>query len=190
MLPTLIEAKKSYIADGSLPEGSDDNSQLEFRTLLDYPVAQKYIHGYIVKSSSPAMEINFNGWLDIQKYSELHDSVMKTELGEAILSKYMVGNIFISDSVLAMSPKNLYDEAQKILFKYLHDCVFVEFKHTVEHKQMVDALRRKYNRVRASDFEYEHVIGHGGFGLVLKVTKKSTCKLFYLALLCFVLWLT
>jgi hypothetical protein len=184
VIPTMSQAQHGYLTDGTLPSDCS-SSQLELRTLLDYNIAQQCISDFI-NISAPAMKTNFKGWLDMQHYRQIADGTnMKLNMAQSIYHKYVNANPSIQlelrdevreTLVTCQDPCNVFDAVQKCFFITLHDEVFLSFKASAGYKQMSSALRQKYNRVGVSDFYYYDVLGTGGYGIVVKVTKKSTCK--------------
>ena len=176
------EARDDFEADGIF-KCAPDRTLLELRALLDYPIGRQSLSKNCLKSN-PCVHILLAGWLDIQRYNAMMPGSSKLELAYSINKTYIQpSSLFPSDQILGFnevlnSPEKIqsgiFDETQSLMFTKFHDLFFLQFISTPEYDQMCCALRRKYNRVKQSDFLYHQIIGKGGFGVVAEVSKKST----------------
>ena len=188
--PSADEARSKYIADGTIPLKASE-FDVELRELLGDPIASHYIHNHL--NSLGAVEI-FNCWIDILEYKLLPSDKNRHGKAAQIYIKYFVTpetseekykSIFTdnfkkkyADSIKENIADEIYTE------RYFHDlqisCFvfmsdkFVDFKVSNKYFELTKVLKRKYNRVKASDFEYVKCLGEGGFGIVVHVRKKST----------------
>lgn len=181
-IPTELEAKDIYSHDGTL-SASSQKSHLEFRKLLDYSIARFYIQEYIKKhSKSVRLGDKLRKWLDIQTFKTMPFSESKLSVLYTIYKVMVLGNskldkhelVRIQTMIGRMDLNGIFNNIQNSLFDSLHKEVFVPFKLSRSYKFMVEALKRKVNTVNSKDFMYDHVLGKGGFGIVVSVTKKST----------------
>lgn len=189
--PTQQEAYEKYTADGTLNIGCKP-SEIEFRALLDYPVAREYILA-AVKKTSPKLEAYLLGWLELRLYDKLIDGELKQEKGNDIYQKYLCeSNPSVTKDTLKTQIKtethddgftsHVFSEVQTHFFRQLHDGVYVAFKKTEEFHKMTKALRRRYNRVKISGFDYLSFLGRGSFGIVCKVRRRTTGVLYAMKL--------
>jgi tRNA A-37 threonylcarbamoyl transferase component Bud32 len=186
---TISEAKNSYLIEGSLAVDSA-KSEVEFRTLLDYPVAREYFLSALAEHR-PALQLCFLGWLDIRLYSSLSNGDVMSQLGASIIQKYIRPPALTDEDLAAQITAmvesrgfyaSLFDSVQICFLRELHDEMFVPFKQSVHFKEMTASIKKKYNRVRVSDFEYLSVLGKGTYGIVVKVRKRSTGALYAMKL--------
>ena len=172
---TEFQARTTYreCKDCSVP-------QLEFRKLLEYSIARLYLLEFIQNDSSLPYETkaNFKGWMDIRAFKLMPECDAKWEMFHSINRNYFAGDQTL-DLLLDMDVINdRFDAFQRNLFQAIYHQLFIPFKLSRYFRNMVYALRRKYNNVVSSDFVYRGVIGEGGFGLVVKVRKTSTGQMF------------
>jgi hypothetical protein len=183
VVPTEHQAKAQYTLEGTIGANSD-TTQVEFRTLFDYPLAIQFMQDYS-SSISGDMQLILKGWLDIRDFKQMDEGDARRKLAVLINSKYIRANKMIEDIERDLIAERvdsrsseifvgLFDEAQSLFFTHLHDHMFLGFRLQPEYKKMNMAIRRKYNSVKNSDFEYFDVLGEGGFGMVCAVRKKST----------------
>lgn len=69
-----------------------------------------------------------------------------------------------------------YDKIQFKCFLAMYHNIYIPFKLTKEYFELTQAIKKRYNNVRLSDFEYFNKLGEGGFGFVVHCRKKSTGK--------------
>lgn len=150
---TLSEALVLYTADGSLRGINPQKSEIELRTLLDYPIALQYLTN-AVRSLSIDKEKFLPCWMDIRLYCTAKREDMKGHMAAMIYHKYAsdknIASVLIwkvvKDCIDSGSFSNdLFANVQDICFKGLHE-VFMKFKGTDAFNEMGKALRRRYNR--------------------------------------------
>ncbi len=190
MLPSMVEARKKFEADGTLTKNSDPG-HLELRTLLDDPMAQPAIFKY-AKHTVMAQDI-FMCWVDIQEYKSIPTDNYRRSKALHIYHKYIktdavlcVGDIDLTErdkcksdldlskddpSILTM---NFYDKVQQRCFIGIYHNIYLPFKQSEEYIELTQALQKRYNHVKLNDFEYFGKLGEGGFGFVVHCRKKST----------------
>lgn len=192
LLPSMVDARKKFEADGTLGKNSDPG-HLELRTMLDDPVAQPAIFKY-AKERVMAQDI-FMCWVDVQEYKSIPTENYRRSKALHIYHKYIkadavlvVGDIDPSDrdkykADLDMSKDdptllsvNFYDRVQHRCFLGIYHNVFLPFKQTDEFLELTNQLQKRYNHVKLNDFEYFGKLGEGGFGFVVHCRKKSTGK--------------
>jgi len=178
-----MEARTRYEADGTVAREAN-RLQVELRSLLDYPVARQFLLDVVSSpDSAPFLSICLLGWLDIQSFNAMIDSRSKTVMGCTINRKYIQSCPLVhTDEQLRFMDlieqpgaivSGVFDKIQSLFFKGLFTHMFVSFRKTSKYQVMCSTLRRKYNRVKHSDFVY-HQVGQGGYGMVCEVSKKST----------------
>lgn len=192
LLPSTVEARKKFEADGTLGKNSDPG-HLELRTMLDDPVAQPAIFKY-AKERVMAQDI-FMCWVDIQEFKSIPTENYRRSKALHIFHKYIkpdavlvVGDIdpadrekYRSDLELskddpAILTVNFYDRVQQRCFLGIYHNVFLPFKQTDDYLLLTEQLQKRYNHVKLNDFEYFGKLGEGGFGFVVHCRKKSTGK--------------
>ena len=186
--PTSPEEVKSFFQSNDV-----DGTMLEFIYILDYPVARQCLLECL-DSYPPFVKICFEGWLDIQSYNTtMVDGIAKSVMAQSICTKYVEGSSLVSrvEAARVRSKLNaheaeprIFDTTQALFFQLLHEHMFVKFRKTPNYEIMIKALRRKYNRVGKKDFKYCKMIGHGAYGVVLEVIKKSTGSKYAMKLQC------
>jgi hypothetical protein len=144
LLPSSVEARKKFEADGTLSKNSDPG-HLELRTMLDDPVAQPAIFKY-AKQVVMAQDI-FMCWVDIQEYKTIPTDAYRRSKALHIYHKYIkpdailvVGDIELSErerykqeldaskddpSILTSS---FYDKIQLRCFLGMYHNVYLPFK--------------------------------------------------------------
>lgn len=189
LLPSSLEARKKFEADGTLTKNSDPG-HLELRTMLDDPVAQPAIfkHAKEVK----AQDI-FMCWVDIQEFKTIPTENYRRSKALHIFHKYIkpdailvVGDIEHTEreryraelhaskddpSILTM---NFYEKIQMRCFLGIYHNVYLPFKQTDEYLELTKSLQQRYNYVKMTDFEFFGKLGEGGFGFVVHCRKRST----------------
>jgi len=169
----------------SSSSGEVDRTEVELRALLDYPIGRQFLLDEIRSSGFPPfVDLCLQAWLDIQSFNGMIPSRTQTTMGLSIHRKHIQKNTLVNEAMKqSISPlvkdhrlivSGIFDQAQALFFKLLHDQMFVQFKGSSQYPVMCATLRRKYNRVKEKDFMYHQMIGQGGFGLVCEVSKKST----------------
>ena len=188
MLMSSSEAKAKFQADGTLAKGSDPG-HLELRALLDDSIACHYLYTYCKDTGSLDLCLC---WVDIQEFKSMPSGNYLAKKSNYIYSKYVKRGTYVGDSLLESTDRSrcidyfdknvngteltpqLFDWLQTICFVDLYNKVFQRFKLTEGYLKMNKFLKRKYNNVKAVDFDYMKVLGEGGFGLVCQCRKKST----------------
>jgi serine/threonine protein kinase len=192
LLPSSVEARKKFEADGTLSKNSDPG-HLELRTMLDDPVAQPAIFKY-AKQVVMAQDI-FMCWVDIQEFKSIPTESYRRSKALHIYHKYIkpdailvVGDIELSErerykqelqlskddpSILTL---HFYDKIQTRCFLGMYHNVYLPFKSTNEYFELTKQLQKRYNHVKLNDFEYFGKLGEGGFGFVVHCRKRSTGK--------------
>jgi hypothetical protein len=190
MLPSMVEARKKFEADGTLNKNSDPG-HLELRTLLDDPVAQPAIFNY-AKHVVMAQDI-FMCWVDIQEFKSIPTESYRRSKALHIYHKYIkqdavlvVGDIDMAEREKyktdldlskddpALLSISFYDKVQHRCFLGVYHNIYLPFKSTDEYLQLTSALQKRYNHVKLNDFQYFGKLGEGGFGFVVHCRKKST----------------
>lgn len=186
------EAMSRYKSECTM-EVTKSGSHLELRALLDYPLGREFLLENS-KFAPPFAHMCLTGWLDIQSFNAMVDGPAKITMAHSIYKKYVQDNSIVNvveqgriAEIVAVSPNEvvtgLFDQVRCQLFSTYNQLVFVDVRRTQQYKIMCAALRRKYNSVKQSDFLYHHVLGQGGFGLVLEVSKISTGERYAMKLL-------
>lgn len=192
LLPSSLEARKKFEADGTLSKNSDP-AHLELRSMLDDPVAQPAIFKY-AKEVVKAQDI-FMCWVDIQEFKTIPTENYRRSKALHIFHKYIkpdailvVGDIELTEreryraelsaskedpSILTM---NFYDKIQLRCFLGIYHNIFLPFRQTDVYLELTKQLQQRYNHVKLADFEYFGKLGEGGFGFVVHCRKKSTGK--------------
>lgn len=185
------EARVNYRLEGLLDHRCT-KSHLEFRSLLEYPCALECFYEF-AHFESPYLSMCLKAWLDIHGYNEMKSDSYCDKNFVEILVESIAGNIKTNilvsteirselslwlnvrlNSGLGVCMPSVFEKAYVELFHTLHDTVFLPLLDTERYKRMTHKLNRKYNVVKASDFEYRRVLGKGSYGLVCEVWKKST----------------
>ena len=183
------EARVKFEADGTLSKGSDPG-HLELRALLDDSTACHYLFEY-AKVAGHA-DVYF-GWVDIQEFKQLPSEEFLKKKAAHIYGKYVKKGTYVGDNVISVVEREscaavfdnktdisieatYYDWLQNKCFLDLYNKVFLKYKLTEGYAKMNKLLRKKYNNVKAIDFDYMKCLGEGGFGLVVQCRKKSTGK--------------
>ncbi len=197
VLPSQQEARLSYLNDGTMVEESSVGL-LELRALLDYPVAHPIILKYYTEMNMLNEVEYLNCWVDIQEFKKTKFEKVLRDNALKLYSKYVtkferLDAIKVAEVKEDLSPSvkglhhmpieeehatinvSMFDWLQVVMLERLSG-TFQRFKSHEYHEQLSKVLRRKYNNIKSSDFEYYEVLGEGGFGLVVHVRKKSTNK--------------
>lgn len=181
------DARTKFEEDGTLAKGSDPG-HLEMRALLDDSVACHYLYSYCKDSGNLELYLC---WVDIQEFKGMPSDMFLRKKGTYIYTKYVKAGTVIGDSLVKPDDRALCTEAfegnnesdllptffdwlQLKCFLELYNQVFLKFKITEGYAKMNNLLKRKYNNVKAVDFDYMKCLGEGGFGLVVQCRKKST----------------
>lgn len=191
ILPSSKEAREKFEADRTLTRNSEPG-HLELRTMLDEAYPQSVIGKYAQEIQ--ALDI-FMCWVDIQEYKFIPTENYRRSKALHIYHKYIkpdsilqVGDIdpferekYKSDIDLAKDdPDKLtdkfYDKLQSRCFLAIYHNIYLPFKQTKDYADLNQELKKRYNMVRVSDFEYFNKLGEGGFGFVIHCRKKSTGK--------------
>lgn len=190
ILPSSVEARKKFEADGTLTKNSDPG-QLELRTLLDDPHAQPVIFKYVTEVAK-AQDL-FLCWMDILEFKKIPSEGFRRTTAMTIYNKYIkpdaalvIGDIEMAErerykNELDASKENphiissrFFDKVQTKCFTGLYYNVYLPFKQTNEYLTLTKQLQERYNNVKLNDFEYFSKLGEGGFGFVVHCRKKST----------------
>ena len=137
----------------------------------------------------------FMCWIDVQEYKKIPTPDYRRSMALHIYHKYIkpgamleIGTIsseskqllgtIITDSMDAVDllSGELFDDLQSKCFGEIFHNVYLPFKNTPQFADLVTTLKKKYNQVRADDFDYYRKLGEGGFGLVVLCRKRSTGK--------------
>lgn len=189
------QARELYSQEGTISIDSG-SCEVEFRMLLDYVIGRNAMVAFI--NTLPhclhdQMDSCLQGWMDIISFHKLAPGTEKLSQGMSIYNTYVVGNVLVpsvirdmvSDRLVRMNDEptlGVFVEVQRVFFDTLYDSMFLGFKKSGYYNKMNDTLRRTYNHVKCSDFDYFGVLGEGGFGLVSAVTKKSTGRIYAMKL--------
>lgn len=183
------EARTKFEQDGTLAKGSDPG-HLELRALLDDTIACHYLYTYCKDAGTLDYYLC---WVDVQEFKGMPSDVYLRKKGTYIYTKYVVPGTVVGDAIIVADERKLCDEAfdenndaeleptffdwlQAKCFLELYNKVYLKFKITEGYAKMNKLLKRKYNNVKAIDFDYMRCLGEGGFGLVVQCRKKSTGK--------------
>jgi hypothetical protein len=191
LLPSNIEARQRFEADGTLNKNSDPG-HLEFRIMLDEPYTQNLLVNYA--KDIQALDI-FMCWVDIQEYKSIPTNSYRRSKALHIYHKYVkqnavlqIGDIETKERDMykrkieeskddpTILDKEFYEKVQTRCFLQMYHHVYIPFKLTPAFKELSQQLKLKYNHVKVSDFEYYNKLGEGGFGFVIHCKKKSTGK--------------
>jgi serine/threonine protein kinase len=193
ILPSSVEARKKFVADGTLTKNSDPE-HLELRTMLDEAFSQNAIGKYA--KDVKALDI-FMCWVDIQEFKSIPKKTEAYKRSKAlhIYHKYIkqqsvleIGDIdpndrdrYKADVDLSKDDPSIltdsfYDKVQFKCFLAIYHHIYIPFKLTPEYYELTQQIKKRYNNVRLSDFEYFNKLGEGGFGFVVHCRKKSTGK--------------
>lgn len=191
LLPSTDEARKKFEADGSLTKNSDPG-HLEFRALLEEPLAQKMLGRYAKEKK--ALDI-FMCWVDVQEYRFIPTEDYRRSKALHLYHKYIkdgavleIGGVDTTDKVAIKDKIDrskvdhdvltpiMFDAIQHNCFLEMYHNIFLPFKATDVYQVLTRDVKRKYNNVKLDDFEYYRKLGEGGFGLVVHCKKKSTGK--------------
>jgi hypothetical protein len=191
ILPSSVEARKKFEADGTLNKNSEAE-HLELRTMLDEPIAQTAMGKYA--KAMKAMDI-FMCWIDIQDYKTIQVETLRRSKALHIYHKYVkidavleVGELdpkerekYKTDLDLSKDDPTLlttefYDRLQSRCFLAIFHNIYIPFKLTAEYTALSKQIKKRYNNVRMQDFEYYNKLGEGGFGFVVHCKKISTGK--------------
>lgn len=174
ILPSSIEARQKFEADGTLNKNSEPE-HLELRTMLDEAIAQQAIGKYAKQTK--ALDI-FMCWIDIQDYKTIPVESYRRSKALHIYHKYIktdavlqVGELdtkerekYKADLELAKDDpsiltKAFYDRLQSKCFVAIYHNIYIPFKLTEEFASLSKAIKKRYNNVRLSDFEYYSKLG-------------------------------
>jgi hypothetical protein len=177
ILPSSVEARKKFEADGTLNKNSEPE-HLELRTMLDEIIAQQAIGKYA--KATKALDI-FMCWIDIQDYKTIPVESYRRSKALHIYHKYIktdavlqVGELdtkerekYKNDLELAKDDpsiltKDFYDRLQSKCFIAIYHNIYIPFKNTEEFAALSKAIKKRYNNVRMSDFEYYNKLGKDG----------------------------
>ena len=210
VMPSQNEARSAYLTDGTM-DANSTGGQLELRALFDYPIAHQILSKYYNSLQMTKELILLDCWFEIQAFKNTRFEKVIAGAAIDIYKKYCViipkldvedvercqtvlfppkdGAAIVGDSH-APPPANgevknpmssMFDWLQLTCLERLH-ASFVRFKQHEMYEQLTKILKRKYNNIKGSDFDYFEVLGEGGFGLVVHVRKKSTNKHYALKL--------
>lgn len=190
ILPSSIEARKKFEADGTLMKNSDPG-QLELRTLLDDPLAQPVIFKYVTDVAK-AQDL-FLCWMDILEFKQIPSEGFRRSTGMTIYNKYIKADAALVIGDIEPSERDRYkaeldaskerpsliqarffDKVLTKCFTGLYHNVYLPFKQTNDYVILTKQLQEKYNNVKLSDFDYFSKLGEGGFGFVVHCRKRST----------------
>lgn len=191
ILPSNVEARKKFQADGTLPKNSDPG-HLEMRTMLDEPISQNGLGNYAKEVQAQDV---FMCWTDVKEYKSIPTEDYRRSKGLHIYHKYIkehavleIGDISPAERLhyqkvieaskedpSVMEP-NMFDKIQSRCFLQMYHHIYLPFKQTDEYHVLTKQIKECYNNVRITDFEYFHKLGEGGFGFVVHAKKKSTGK--------------
>lgn len=202
VMPSIAETRRIYEADESMPKNLD-TLQIELRKLLDEPSAQVLLGKF---SRDLKLTKYLMCWANIQEFKSIptddyrrmkamniyqkyikFDAPQQIPLEEGLSADYFFEKIIRRGTVdedeeegVEQLERTLFDKFQSQVFQKLYDEVFVKFIESEDYKKLKLDLKRKYNRIRESDFEFGEVLGEGAFGVVIRCEKKSTKKLYAL----------
>ena len=104
--------------------------------------------------------------------SSIYGEYVSGNAGMSSVEKRRILDMIEGKTVCAEDVR-LFESVQAMFFKELLT-MDEAFKDSDEYRKMIVALKRKYNRVKITDFDYFDVLGEGGYGLVCRVQKRST----------------
>lgn len=186
VVPSEADAQATFSCEGTVVNGESSRAQLEFRALLDYPVAKLDLLDFI-KNIRPGYELCLHGWFQIRIYNDVPAHVNRLPLAVTLYQNFIRDN----DHVDALRKKRieqvldaeqnengelvrLFDLVYVRLFLVLFKEVYSHFIHCPEYEILKAKIRDSYNTVLPKDFRIKGIIGTGGFGLVCEVEKKSS----------------
>lgn len=190
ILPSSVEARKKFEADGTLNKNSEPE-HLELRTMLDEAIAQQAIGKYAKQTK--ALDI-FMCWIDIQDYKTIPVESYRRSKALHIYHKYIktdavlqVGELdtkerekYKNDLELAKDDPSIltqdfYDRLQSKCFIAIYHNIYIPFKLTKEFSALSSAIKKRYNNVRLQDFEYYNKLGKGHFPIAFYRTLLIIC---------------
>jgi hypothetical protein len=184
-VPEQVEAQESYIGEGTIT-GMSSRDQLEFRALLDYPIAMDYL-GVFVCEEKPELQMCFLCWVRLRSFAALPENYNRLVEAQSIYGQCIRDNPYIHTSVQMMVSQNIIRGAENSallvgafdivyikVFLLLFHKVYAAFKEWPRFVEMKTKMSKTYNNVGVDDFDYMGVIGKGGFGLVCDVRKRSS----------------
>ena len=194
MLPKPDEARKHYIDEGTL-DNDCTMEHVEFRALLDDPIAQRLLSTHVKENH---LLEEFMCWIDCIEYRSIKTECYRCSKALHMYSKYIDKTAIVAltkeiidganidreelyntimqsnnNDLLPLST-DLFDKLRDVCFRSMYDNFFIAFKSTTEYGTISKALKRRYNYVQESDFEYIKKLGHGTYGIVVHCRKKST----------------
>lgn len=191
VVPTATQARDKYEADGTLTKASDVG-QLEFRHLLEEPMAQTRI---LTFAKQLKCQEAFMCWIDCQEFKSIPTDDYRRSKGLHIYHKYVkIGAILQvggldADEVLEMKAildrskqdsklvqHDFFNRIQQHCFVEVYENVFKRFKTSPQYIELERDIKKSMNRVRLDDFDYLDKLGEGGFGLVVHCRKHTTGK--------------
>lgn len=191
ILPSESEARKKFIADGTL-KNTSEFGHLELRTILEDPISQNSLGRYA--NSIKVLDV-FMCWVDIQEYKSIPSESYRRSKALHIYHKYIKPDATLMIPKLSFQEReqiretltqsrndpsllteDFYNNAQHICFEAMYHSIFVPFRNTIEYIKLKERIKKKYNRVKLKHFDFYEKIGEGGFGFVVHCRKKSTGK--------------
>jgi hypothetical protein len=185
--------RTKYIEEKSVPIDCS-LAQLDFRTLLDSPIAMRY---FLKFASVNGYECLVGMWLECREWVKLKDchrqrlcemiclysqiELMKTRFENASLSVHSFErkcNYAGSDEESMSILYDFFYALQKISFLLLFELVYTPFSQLAAFKSMCRLIYDPECWVTPDSFEYGGVIAEGSFGLVVRCRKKSTGTIF------------
>jgi hypothetical protein len=188
VMPSQNEARSAYLTDGTM-DANSTGGQLELRALFDYPIAHKILSKYYSSLQMQKELLLLDGWFEIQAFKNIRFDKALTGAAVEIYRKYCttIPKLDIEDverchMVLFRSERgvdntgapsdtpvvegpaimtSMFDWLQLVCLDRLH-ASFVRFKQHEMYEQLTKILRRKYNNIKGSDFDYFEVLGEGG----------------------------
>jgi len=191
VVPTASQARDKYEADGTLQK-SCDVGQLEFRHLLEEPMAQNRILNFAKQVKAQEA---FMCWIDVQEFKSIPTDDYRRSKGLHIFHKYIKAGAVLqiggldADEVAEMKAildrskddskliqLDFLNKIQMHCFTEVYENVFKRFKTSPQYIELERDIKKSVNRVRLEDFDYLDKLGEGGFGLVVHCRKQSTGK--------------
>lgn len=182
------KAVLTYESEGII-HGYSSREQLEFRTLLEYPIARQYISKFLNTKAYTLSGYKqlFICWVKIRQYDELPQGCDRLSEAKTLYKDFIRKSALLNSDVQFATDQRLvhgadqliiliraFEVAKREIFTILFDEVYDLFRNCPEYEGLKREIKETYNNVDPTDFDYIKVIGKGAYGLVCEARKKST----------------